>query len=215
MIGCCLFYTKLRTYFTFRYNSFVALEIEFIWGCPRPSALLRVGVGLSRAPLRCGAAHSSRWSLPFYPSPISPATQRSPWHNPPAGQAAPEGVPPIPTEAHRPRRPPFRCRGHAALRSLSRCVPPLVRSLCLQAPSAPSRPALNPPAGSCNRDSRCIRPRPAPPLKNRPGRATHPPAGAGRFPVGTPDEAVLGVPVAPVSPSGPNHSLRSGSALPT
>lgn len=47
-----------------------------IWGYPRPSALLRSGVGLSRAPLRCGAAHSSRWSLPSYPlaNPDAPPT---------------------------------------------------------------------------------------------------------------------------------------------
>ena len=60
-----------------------------IWGYPRPSALLRSEVGLSRAPLRCGAAHSSRSSLPSYPlaNPDAPPTHCLQRHQSPASAA--------------------------------------------------------------------------------------------------------------------------------
>gem|GEM_PF-5410670 len=41
-----------------------------IWAGPRPYGLLRAGVRLSRGPLRCRAAHRSRWSRPYHPSRI-------------------------------------------------------------------------------------------------------------------------------------------------
>ena len=47
------------------------------WGCPQPFALLRAGVGLFRASLRYGASHSSRWSLPSYPSATPTASPAS------------------------------------------------------------------------------------------------------------------------------------------
>lgn len=55
----------------------------------------------------------------------------------------------VPTQTHRPRRPWLCCGGHAALRSLSRSVPLLSRSLRLQAPFAPPGPALSRPTISC------------------------------------------------------------------
>ena len=45
------------------------------WAGPRPSALLRAGVRLSRGPLRSRAAHRSRWSCPSHPSRIPPMLQ--------------------------------------------------------------------------------------------------------------------------------------------
>ena len=55
-----------------------------IWAGPRPFALLRAGVRLSRGPLRCRAAHQSLRSCPSHPSripafpPDTPAAQRDP-----------------------------------------------------------------------------------------------------------------------------------------
>ena len=68
------------------------------WAGPRPSALLRAGVRLSRGPLRCRAAHHSRWSCPSHPSRIPPTLQllsattalrSGPPHSAPCANAAP------------------------------------------------------------------------------------------------------------------------------
>ncbi len=103
-----------------------------MWGCTRPFALLRAGVGLSRGALRFRAAHRSLRSRPYHPSATSPKTQRSPRHNPPAGQAAPENAPPVPAK-------PTARAGHystagATLRSVPSfapyaCKPPPLRSI--------------------------------------------------------------------------------------
>ena len=45
------------------------------WAGPRPFALLRAGVRLSRGPLRCRAAHHSLRSCPSHPSRIPPILQ--------------------------------------------------------------------------------------------------------------------------------------------
>jgi hypothetical protein len=56
-----------------------------IWAGPRPFALLRAGVRLSRGPLRCRAAHHSLRSGPSHPSRIPPTLQllsATPFHAP-------------------------------------------------------------------------------------------------------------------------------------
>jgi hypothetical protein len=111
--------------------------------CPRPSALLRAGVGLSRASLRCGAAHSSLWSLPSYPSRIPDASKAAAATPPSAGAHLPSL--PLPTRrfAHSSLRAaaPLSLRA-AGLRSL-RSASPHYRSPPPGPPVAflPSRPA--------------------------------------------------------------------------
>lgn len=112
-----------------------------IWGYPRPSALLRSGVGLSKAPLRCGAAHSSRWSLPSYPlatlklRPPPPAPPVPGFSCAPAG-ARPRFRPPKPPL--RPR-PPFRFVATLLRRGSGWILPPepLLRGVRSSAPHRP------------------------------------------------------------------------------
>ena len=143
------------------------------WAGPRPFALLRAGVRLSRGPLRCRAAHHSRWSCPFHPSRIPPmlqllsamtALRSGPPHFAPYANAAPRsslltslftqlamapvaafGRPTLP-QTTRTRPAQFRCVGCALLRrlrSIRPAHPPLI--LQLQGP-ATCRPAHPQPA---------------------------------------------------------------------
>ena len=159
-----------------------------IGGYPRPSALLRFGVGLSRAPLRCGAAHSSRWSLPSYPlaNPDAPPTHRLQRHQSPAfaaHQPAPGRASGPPNHRSGPGRrstPSLPCSAGARA-AFFRPNPCSAAS----APPLPGAPALSPPhrisvaPGPAAITSRTA----APPRRDpkAPRRASAPPrAGAGR-----------------------------------
>ena len=79
-----------------------------MWGCPRPSALLRAGVGLSRGPLRFRAAHRSRWSRPSHPSATSAdSSDTAVAHPTPPGRTGRKKAPrhPSATVARRPAQP--------------------------------------------------------------------------------------------------------------
>ncbi len=147
-----------------------------LWGCPRPFAPLRAGVGLSRGPLTlpCCAPLPLVAPLPSLSSTAvtmdSPATirQRARPHRKGCRPSLP--------------KPTARAGRHSAAGATLRSVPSFAAYRRLFAHYAcrppplhsgdPSGAALNPPAYSCNSDSRSTLLRPAPLLKSRPGRAT-------------------------------------------
>ena len=159
-----------------------------IGGYPRPSALLRFGVGLSRAPLRCGAAHSSRWSLPSYPlatltpAPPTASSATSPrlqlrTSRRPAALPAPQTTAPAPAAV--PLRRYLAAQGfglHSSARTPATRRPLLRSPASRPSPRRTETTVATEPAGTTSRTA-------APPRRARkaPRRASAPPkAGAGR-----------------------------------